>query len=84
MYGLDIERDSWVLALAAHLYYHTGEQSPLSDESYDALKDIIRVNWDLVPKVLKKRFISPDDIRYSACHVKLTEEELVYARSCLR
>ena len=87
MYGLDVEKDSWVLAYCMHKYYHDtsdGDESPLSDQSYDALKDIIIANWDLVPDELKKKFISPDDIKYSGCHVKLNSKQLAHARTCLK
>ena len=79
--GLDIVRDSWVVALCAHLYYHGDQsvESPLTDEENDALINAICNDWGGIPEELKKLFVSPDTIQASTNHVRLTQEQLAKA-----
>lgn len=86
MLGEDIERDSWIFALAAHTYYHGegDEQSPLSDSEYDQLKTVIQINWHEVPSELQKIMESPTAISCTGMHIHLLPHEKAYAQSFLK
>ncbi len=77
MLGENIERDSWLYALAAHDYYwNNGDLNVMSDQEYDALTNILRINWSEIPMVLQWVFKSPEELGQGAVHIKLNNYQL--------
>ena len=81
MLGEDIIRGSWIYALAAHEYYWgDGTKHILEDKEYDALTNILKINWLDIPKELKEVFGTPKELGQGATQIKLTESQLKIAR----
>ena len=80
MYGVDTYLDAWCYALAAHEYYWgDGHTQIMSDEEYDALTRILRINWADIPLELQELFIEPKRLGQGSTHIKLTDEQKSYA-----
>lgn len=81
MLGENVERDAWIYALAAHEYYHgDGLTQIISDEEYDALTSILKMNWSEIPEDLKEIFIQPSYLGQGSNHIKLNDNQLEIAR----
>ena len=82
MLGLDTYIDSYVVAYCAHEYYHGDQstESPLTDESYDALVDIIVMNWEDVPEELKVIFGDPESMNATTHGIHLDADMYIKCR----
>lgn len=76
MLGENVERDSWIYALAAHEYYWgDGLTHILTDQEYDSLTIILKYNWEDIPEELQKLFIDKDHLGQGATQIKLDAEQ---------
>lgn len=80
--GMNSIRDGWLVVYSAHLYYHgvNDEQSPLSDSSFDSLKNIVLINWNLLDKRVKEILISKEEAKASTFYIDLTRLQIYLAR----
>lgn len=78
--GSDPEKDGWLVALAAHIYYNTTITPILEDQEYDALKEIVAMHWAELPYDVQNILRSAKEIRQTGCYIKLTKQQ--YKDAC--
>lgn len=85
MFGMDVVRDSWLIAYCAHLYYHghpSGDENivtPLTDHENDAIIKIIAEDWYDIPEELRELFGDKEGFLATTHHVRLNERQFEYA-----
>ncbi len=83
--GTNPVRDGWLIVYSAHMYYQgtRDEQSPLTDEEFDALKYVVLINWSQLDKRVQSILMSPEDAKTSTFYINLSKVDKYIAERAI-